>query len=254
MSTLILSQQSEEHELQRRREELAQLEAEVSNAETRLAGVNAGLTTFEIRYLSMVGDKYDELAKIEKEIAKIQGLDFDDNDDNYDGDSLAEDEVGCGQNRLHTDKLKKLYKEVARKFHPDLTSCPQERQHRHQLMVEVNRAYESGAEDRLQELLEAGASLEAVETNGAVSAEMILLLRKIAEAKQRLAEIETEIAETTASEIYKLKQRVENAEIQEDDLFADLLSQVDRQIRKAHNRLFHLKLIYQGEQAEAQVA
>lgn len=250
MSTLILSQQSEERELQRRREELAQLETELSNAETRLAGVNAGLTTFEIRYLSVVGDRYDELAKIEKEIAKIQGLDF---DDNYDGDSLADDEVGCGQNRLHSDKLKKLYKEVARKFHPDLTSCPQERQHRHQLMVEVNRAYESGAEDRLQELLEAGASLEAVETNGGMSAEMILLLRKIAEAKQRLAEVETEITDITASEIYKLKQRVETAEVREDDLFADLVLQVDRQIKKAQNRLFHLKLIFQDEQTEAAV-
>jgi hypothetical protein len=114
-------------------------------------------------------------------------------------------------------------------------------------MVEVNRAYESGAEERLQELLEAGASLQAVETNGAISAEMILLLRKIAEAKQRLAEIETEIADITSSEIYKLKRRVETAEIQEDDLFADLVLQVDRQIKKAQNRLFHLKLILEGE-------
>lgn len=244
MSTLILSQQSEEHELHKRREELAQLETEVSNAETRLAGVNAGQTTFEIRYLSVVGDKYDELAKIEKEIAKLQGLEF---DEDYNGDSLADDEVGCGQNRMHGDKLKKLYKEVARKFHPDLTSCPQERQHRHQLMVEVNRAYESGAEEKLQELLAAGASLEAVETNGAISAEMILLLRRITEAKQRLVELETEIAEITSSEIFKLKRRVETAEVQEDDLFADLVLQVDRQIRKAQNRLFHLKLILEDE-------
>ena len=254
MSTLILSQQSEEHELQRRREELAQVEAELVQRDSQLAGVKVGLSAFEVRYLTVVGHRYDELAKIEKQIAKIQGLEFDEDADTYDGDSLADDEVGCGQNRLHTDKLKKLYKEVARKFHPDLTSCPQERQHRHQLMIEVNNAYESGAEEKLQELLEAGASLEAVETSGAMSAEMILLLRKIAEAKQRLVEIETEIADITASEIYKLKQRVETAEVREDDLFADLVLQVDRQIKKAQNRLFHLKLIFQDEPAEAAVA
>ncbi|MFN0107805.1 MAG: J domain-containing protein [Blastocatellia bacterium] len=247
MSTLILSQQSEEFELQRRREELGQLEADLSQRESQLAGLNAGMTAFEIRYLTVVGHKYDELAKIEKQIAKLQGLDFDDDDYGYDGDSLADDEVGCGQNRLHTDKLKKLYKEVARKFHPDLASCPQERQHRHQLMIEVNHAYESGAEGKLQELLEAGASLEVVETSGAMSAEMILLLRKIAEAKQGLIELETEIAETVASEIYKLKLRVESAEVTEENLFADLVAQVERQIRKANNRLFHLQLIYQDE-------
>lgn len=251
MSTLILSQQSEEHNLQKRREELAQLEAELSERESELADIKSSLTGFESRYLSLVGHRYDELAKIEKEIARLQGLDF---DEDYNGDSLAEDEVGCGQNRLHSDKLKKLYKEVARKFHPDLTSCPQERQHRHQLMIEVNHAYESGAEHRLQELLEAGASLETVETSGANSAEMILLIRKIAEARQRLAEIKTDIADITSSEVYKLKLRIENAEALEIDLFADLLSQVDRQIKKAQNRLFHLQLIYQGEQVETQVA
>ncbi len=251
MSTLILSQQSEQHELQRRREELAQLEADISQRDSQLAGVKVGLSAFEVRYLTLVGHRYDELAKIEKQIAKLQGLEF---DENYDGDSLADDEVGCGQNRLHADKLKKLYKEVARKFHPDLASCPQERQHRHQLMIEVNSAYESGAEEKLQELLEAGASLEAVETSGAMSAEMILLLRKIAEAKQRLNELETEISDTLASEIYKLKLRVESAEVLEEDLFADLVAQVDRQIRKAQNRLFHLQLIFEGEHAETAVA
>ena len=251
MSTLILSQQSEEHELQRRREELAELETALTERDTQLAGVKVGLSAFEVRYLTVVGNRYDELAKIEKQIARLQGLDF---DENYDGDSLADDEVGCGQNRLHTDKLKKLYKEVARKFHPDLTSCPQERQHRHQLMIEVNHAYESGAEEKLQELLDAGASLELVETSGAMSAEMILLLRKIADAKQRLNELETEIAETTASEIYKLKQRVETAEVLEEDLFADLVLQVDRQIKKAQNRLFHLQLIFEGEQAGTSAA
>ena len=251
MSTLILSQQSEQHELQRRREELAQLEADISQHDSQLAGVKVGLSACEVRYLTVVGNRYDELAKIEKQIAKLQGLDF---DENYDGDSLADDEVGCGQNRLHADKLKKLYKEVARKFHPDLASCPQERQHRHQLMIEVNNAYEAGAEEKLQELLEAGASLEAVETSGAMSAEMILLLRKIAEAKQRLNELETEISDTLASEIYKLKQRVESAEVLEEDLFADLVAQVDRQIRKAQNRLFHLQLIFEGEHTEAVVA
>ncbi len=251
MSTLILSQQSEEHNLQKRREELAQLEVELAERDAQLANLKSGMTGFESRYMNVVGGRYNELADIEKEIARLQGLEF---DDDYDGDSLADDEVGCGQNRLHSDKLKKLYKEVARKFHPDLTSCPQERQHRHQLMIEVNHAYESGAEERLQEMLEAGASLESAEIGGASSAEMILLLRKITEARQRLAEIEADITDITTSEIYTLKLRIENAEALEVDLFADLLSQVDRQIKKARNRLFHLQLIYQGEQVEIQTA
>jgi hypothetical protein len=199
--------------------------------------LQSDLRAFEGRYLNVVGERYDELAEIEKEIAKLQGLDVEDEETG----SLADDEVGCGQNRFHSDKLKKLYREVARKFHPDLSSCPQERQHRHQLMVEINRAYETGAEDRLQELLEAGEGMEKIELAGAMSTEMILLVRRIAEAKQRLAQIESDIEEATASEIYKLKLRVENSEAMGIDLFADLVSQVDRQIKKARNRLEHLQ-------------
>ena len=217
---------------------LAALEAEVIARETSLATLQTDLRTFESRYLSIVGGRYNELAEIEREIAKLQGLDF---DDDAETTSLAEDEVGCGQNRFHADKLKKLYREVARKFHPDLAQCAQERMHRHQLMVEVNRAYEAGAEDRLQELLEAGQGLESVETDGALSAEMILLVRQIAEAKQKLAGLAADADEITASEIYKLKLRVENAESLGIDLLADLVSQVDRQIKKAQNRLEHLR-------------
>jgi hypothetical protein len=236
-SDLVLNQLSEEQALRERREELSDLDSKLAEGEAELATLQSSLRAFEGRYLSAVGKRYDELAEIEKEIAKSQGLEIDDEEPI----SLADDEVGCGQNRFHSDKLKKLYREVARKFHPDLSSCPQERQHRHQLMVEINRAYETGAEDRLQELLEAGEGLESVEIGGSMSAEALLLVRRIAEAKRRLAGVESDIEEITASETYKLKLRVENAEAIGLDLFADLIGQVDRQVKKARNRLEHLR-------------
>jgi hypothetical protein len=234
---LIQSQANEEQALRQRREDLAALESQLAQRESGFATLQSEMRVFEGKYLGVVGARYDELAEIEKEIAGIQGLAF---DDEAESDSLADDEVGCGLNRFHSDKLKKLYREVARKFHPDLAQCDQERRHRHQLMIEVNRAYESGAEARLQELLEAGASIQDFAGDSVMSAEMILLVRKIAAAKERLLAIESDIAEIMASETYKLKLRVENAEALGVDLFADLLAQVDRQIRKARNRLEHL--------------
>ncbi len=239
-SVPILSNAGEQKKIEDLREELTALEATIAGREIELADLEKGMRIFEGRYLPVVGIKYDQLAEIEKQIAELQGLPFD--EDVVDA-SLAEDEVGCGQNRMHSDRLKKLYREVARKFHPDLTSCEHERRHRHQLMVEVNRAYETGAEDRLQNLLEAGAGHDEVTDARVMSAEMILLLRKIAEARQKLVGIEADLADITGSEIYKLKLRVENADSMGVDLMAELVSQVDRQIRKSLNRLEHLRAI-----------
>src|SRR5438045_271825 len=155
---LIISNLAEQKEIETKRAELARLEAALIRREPELANLQTALRTFESRYLKVIGSCYDELAEIEKQIAELQGLNPDAKGD--DATSLADDEVGCGQNRLHSGKLKKLYRDVCRKFHHDLSADEQEREHRHQLMIEINRAYETGSEERLRALLEAGAEGE----------------------------------------------------------------------------------------------
>ena len=167
----------------------------------------------------------------------MQGLSPD--DESYDGDSFADDEVGCGQNRFHSDKLKKLYREVARKFHPDLAD-EDARLHCHQLMIEANRAYESGSHEALEALLEAGKLQDELATG---SPELIWLTRRAAELKEQVAKDDVELAALKSSELYRLKLRVENADEMGVDLFVDLIAQVDRQIRKARNRLEALQSV-----------
>ena len=242
---LTLHQELEADVMAQRREELAALEAEIAQREPFFAQLQADLLQFERLYLGVVGSRYDDLAKIEQEIARLQGLTpEEDLSEEQEGASLGEDAVGCGQNRFHAEKLKRLYREVARKFHPDLVQCEIERHHRHQLMVEANHAYQSGAEDRLQELLVAGETLE-VASQTPQSAEMIVLLRRISESRSLLSTIEANIEEILSSELFKLKQRVAVADTVGVNLLDELVSQVDRQIRKANNRLEHLQVLFQ---------
>ncbi|MFZ4985381.1 MAG: hypothetical protein ACOYLF_07970 [Blastocatellia bacterium] len=240
---IVPATETEARALRERRAELLALESEIAAGEPELIRLQSEMQQFERVYLSVVGTRYDDLARIEKEIARLQGIDNGDEDD--DGEtgakgSLADDAVGCGQNRLHSDRLRKLYREVARKFHPDLGQCETERRHRHQLMIEANHAYEAGAEERLTQLLEAGESLESI-GDRVLSAEMIVVLRQISEAKGTLAAIEEEREQILGSEIYKLMRRVQAAGALGDNILSDLVSQVDRQIRKANNRLEHLR-------------
>jgi hypothetical protein len=243
---LTLHQELESDLLEQRRQELVALEADIARQEPLLTQLQADLLQFERLYLGVVGTRYDELAKIEREIARLQGLTLEEDlsGDEEEGTTLGEEGVGCGQNRFHPEKLKRLYREVARKFHPDLVQCEIERHHRHQLMVEANHAYQSGAEERLQELLVAGETLETV-SQTPQSAEMIVLLRRISEARHLLETIDTGIEEILSSELFKLKQRAAAADAVGVNLLDELVSQVDRQIRKAGHRLEHLQVLFQ---------
>jgi chromosome segregation ATPase len=101
-------------------------------------------------------------------------------------------------------------------------------------MIEANRAYEAGHHETLEALLEAG---QVTEELAAASPELVWLTRRVAELKEQVVKLEAELADITSSELYRLKLRVENADALGVDLFVDLLMQVDRQIKKARNRL-----------------
>ena len=237
MAELVLSNTEEHQQIARKRAELKEFEARLAQVEPELATLQSQMRIFETRYLQVIGERYDELAEIEREIARLQGLSPD--DEWYDGDSFADDEVGCGQNRFHSDKLKKLYREVARKFHPDLAD-EEARLHCHQLMIEANRAYESGSHEALEALLEAGRLQDELATG---APELIWLVRRVAELKEQVAKAEVELTAIKSSELYRLKLRVENADEMGVDMFVDLIAQVERQIRKARNRLEALQSV-----------
>jgi hypothetical protein len=234
---LIIDQAAAARELEQRRAERAALETELAGRESELVALKAELRAFERRYLETVGRRYAELDEIEARLAEAEGLNPEETAEGW-----AVDELSCGQARFQfTEKLKKLYREVARRFHPDLAADDEERHHRHQLMIEVNRAYEAGSEERLQELLDAGMSFQELGQKAGASAELALTLRQIAQARGRLMAIDAEMAEIKASEIYRLKVRAEQAEALGRDLLADLAAQIERQIAKARSRLVNLQ-------------
>jgi chromosome segregation ATPase len=248
---IVATQTPEEQELARKQAELATLEAELAQGELDFATLRAELHAFEARYLRIVGARYAQLDEIKAQIAealadaapreqksrtearraRAQAH------ESADAAGQAGDEGEWPHKFQPSENLRKLYREVARRIHPDLGSDDQDRDRRTQLMAEANRAYEEGDEARLQAILqEWESSPEAVKGEG-TGAELVRVIRKIAQVRRRLRDIETEIAGLKESDFYKLKVKVDQAEAEGCDLLVEMVARLDGQIAEARQEL-----------------
>ncbi|MGD0962369.1 MAG: hypothetical protein ABSA57_00550 [Candidatus Acidiferrales bacterium] len=133
--------------------------------------------------------------------------------------------------------MKRLYREVAKRIHPDLTSDRDERMRREALMAEANKAYEAGDESQLNRILNAyETSLETVQGEGP-GAELIRVIRRISQVRGRIAEIEAEAEELRRSDLHQLKSRLEEAQRHGRDVLKEMVDKVEQQIVQAKQRL-----------------
>ena len=107
-------------------------------------------------------------------------------------------------------------------------------------MAKANRAYQEGDSEKLRAILaEWEDSPESVKGKGA-GAELVRLIRKIAQIEGRLRKIELEMAQLKQSDLYELKKKVEEAKIQGRDLLSEMATKVEEEIRKAKERLLRV--------------
>jgi DnaJ-class molecular chaperone len=126
-----------------------------------------------------------------------------------------------------SEELKRLYREVAKRVHPDLSTDSADRVVRERLMSEANRAYEIGDLERLRQILEEyETSPETVKGEG-TGAELVRVIRKITQVKKRLNEIEKEVERVSGSEMAKLQAKSEEYEKRGRDLLGEMAAQVE---------------------------
>ena len=239
----------EEQELARKRDEQEALEADLADRELRSANLRAELGAFERRYLHFVGSRYAELDEWKAQLAERLAREQPANERaqhaarearaRADETKSAAGEKAAQEPRafVSSPEMKRLYREVAKRVHPDLTSDRNDRAKRQQLMAEANQAYERGDETRLAKILTAYEhSPEAVEGEGA-GAELVRVIRRVSQARGRLAEIEAEMQGLLRSDLYQLKSRVDEAEKSGRDVLKGMIEKVDEQIALAKQRL-----------------
>ena len=240
----------EARELEKKRAELATLETRLGERELDLATVQAELHSFEGIYLRVVGSRLAELDEIEAKIAEAGARHQPKDQEAQERASQArtqaqdsartveaEQEAGQREPFRPSENLKKLYREVAKRIHPDLATDESERHRRHELMTEANRAYEQGDEARLEAILrDWESSPESVKGEGP-GAELVRVIRKIAQVEDRLGAIDAEISRLEESDLCRLKTQADQAEEEGRDLLAEMAAGVNQQVVEARGRL-----------------
>ncbi len=243
-----------ELELGRKRSELAELEAELSQEELELLTLRTDLLDFQTAYLKALGPLYAELDRIEAENAEFRARlrpgDCQARRRAEQARAKAEDSArAAGQFRdtdpetrtKPTEALKKLYRDFAKRFHPDLATEEAERNRLEKLMAEANQAYAGGDEARLRQLAEQGEKApETVRGNGP-AAELERVLRKIAQVRERLREIADETAELKGSSLFQLWQRAQDASEHGLNLIREMAGFLNREIAKASRQTARFK-------------
>jgi hypothetical protein len=212
------------------------------------------LHAFEQRYLRLVGIKFAEIDQLEALIAEAfnrrNPSDETARQRAADARTKATESAratGAIETRTQpadftpSEDVKRLYREIAKRVHPDLATDDAERAKRNQVMAEVNRAYADGDEARLRAILnEWETSPEAVPGDG-IGAELVRTIRKIHQVEGRLARIEAAIATLTGSELAVLKARVESERMNGRDMLAQMADQLSEQIIQLRRQLDGLR-------------
>ncbi len=156
-------------------------------------------------------------------------------EENAGAPSLADPATQPKPNR--SESLRNLYRQAARLLHPDLTLDGPEKEKRHRLMAEVNEAYARGDEDRIRAILrDWHASPDSVQGDG-TGAELIRVIRKIAQVEKRLKTIAAELEHVRQGELFKLKQAVDEAHANGWDLLKELGERLDGDIDRTRQEL-----------------
>jgi len=235
----LVRSQPDGDDIDRLRARLTELEAALAERVAEITRARADLAAFRIRYRKEVGRLHEELDDLERAIAEAElgeiGKRLEGEPDAAEPQS-ASSRSGAAP-RFTSDAVRRLFRDVARTVHPDLARDEQARDRRHALMVEANRAYALGDEERLRTILDAWASSPEAVLGSDLDATRERLLRRVAQIEEQLVVYAADLDALRHSPLWQLKAMVDAAAARGKDLVADMIRRLERDIMAATNRL-----------------
>ena len=220
----------------------AVLEEQVASAELALETAKTDIARFQDRYYQSVGRLYVQLDELNAEIASERATRF-----SYDAAAQSHARAAQAQFRKSaeevgmaeaspippppiTPELKQAYRQAAKLMHPDRATTEAERLNRTMLMAQINRAYERGDRKSIEKLIaEYGQDPEAI-TGKDIASRIVKAIRRLAQLRRRLGEMQQEMEAQQQTEIFQFKQSVEKSEALGGNPLADLARQLMKEL------------------------
>lgn len=241
-----------QEELTRLRSALAQAQDELIEAEANLADQMAEINAFEFEFEARVGYLMDALAVLEEEIEKyneririarnkeIFGHAYISVEDQYRRTWQAPPSSAPAPppqpvSPASEIEIKKLYRQLARRFHPDLAMDETDRASRTEKMKAINNAY---AARSLTELMVLAEGLDAIIDAGLggpgqTEAQLVEALRaELHRCQRRLREIDKELRNLRYRPSVEVSLEVKAAHRQGRDLLAEMAAEIEKRIAR----------------------
>lgn len=252
--------------LARLRGEVAEVQDDLIDAEAELADRKADIALFEHEYNARVGDALAQLANLEAQVKayldRIKEL------RNKRIFGTAHVPVEEQYRRVWQQpppqppppapepttpaseaQIKKLYRQLARHFHPDLAQNDADRTYRTDKMAAINDAY---AARSMMELMALARDMKGAEGGGLPAAgktdeEMVQVLeQEIRRCRRRLREIDLEMDQLHHHHLVKLMVEVKFAKRQGRDLLAEMAEEVARKMARKEVERDMIKAQFDG--------
>lgn len=251
----------EEIELNKKQKVLERLKDRLATDEEEMADIRAELEQFEANYKMQVGRLYAELDEIDALIAEEE-VKLAPEDEEIKrkaeeararaAESAADAEEAIAENCTFkwqpTSEAKKAYHNLAKMIHPDLALNAEERERRHALMAELNKAYSAGDQNLLNKLVDDYRDSPDLITGDAVGDNLVRAIRQIFQVKNRLKELRIERLTAELSELFILKTKIRDEQLEGRNLLDQMSERTKSHISKAKRRLENLRKVNEANE------
>jgi len=185
---------------------LEELTDELTAKEVEFAETGSAFARFRAEYQRRFAPLYAELDRLEAEIARrraevaatpaahakaAEAAAQADESRKALGDGLAAGPDAGDETRPApaAPELKAMYRDAAKRIHPDLATDAAEKARRTTLMAALNAAYDAGDADAIQRILDGESSRPEAIIGDDIGARLLRVIRKIAQVRGRFSEL-----------------------------------------------------------------